>query len=59
MPPPSCGSNAARTSALHCLLPQVREPLAKKLEEDPAALDKMVAEVEALQQQLAALDVAK
>ena len=36
----------------------MREPLAKKLEEDPQALQKMQAEVEQLQQQLAAMDVA-
>ncbi len=34
---------------------KVREPLTKKLAEDPKALDTMAAEVEALQQQLAAL----
>lgn len=38
---------------------KVREPLAKKLAEDPAALDKMRAELQELQQQLAALAVAK
>jgi cysteinyl-tRNA synthetase len=34
---------------------KVREPLTKKLAEDPAALDTLAAEVTALQQQLAAL----
>lgn len=34
---------------------KVREPLTKKLAEDPQALQTMAAEVEALQQQLAAL----
>lgn len=37
---------------------KVREPLSKKLAEDPAALDKMKAEVEELRQQLAALGTA-
>jgi cysteinyl-tRNA synthetase len=33
----------------------VREPLTKKLAEDPQALDSLAAEVEQLQQQLAAV----
>ncbi|KAG2442848.1 hypothetical protein HXX76_002927 [Chlamydomonas incerta] len=37
---------------------KVREPLSKKLAEDPAALDKMKAEVEELRKQLAALGTA-
>ncbi|KAG2499369.1 hypothetical protein HYH03_002944 [Edaphochlamys debaryana] len=37
---------------------KVREPLAKKLAEDPGALDKMRAELEELRQQLAALPAA-
>ncbi len=38
---------------------KVREPLTKKLAEDPAALDRMRAELGELQQQLAALAVAQ